>query len=102
MRTVHSRAQCFKKMFNYVEPKKVFLGRDENRIDRFAYYVPVTETLKCFLQSDMWQKCVSEENSAEPPSDVLTDVSDGQIFKSNDLFCPKSIRFEASTIPGCL
>lgn len=71
MRTAHSRAQCFKKMFNYVEPKKVFLGRDENRIDRFAYYVPVRETLKCFLQSDMWQKCVSEEHSAEPPSDVF-------------------------------
>ncbi len=29
MRTAHSRAQCFKKMFNYVKPKKVFLGRDE-------------------------------------------------------------------------
>lgn len=94
MRTAHSRAQCFKKMFNYVEPKKVFLGRDENRIDRCAYYVPVKETLKCLLQSDMWQNCESEEHSAEPHSDVLTDVTDGQMFKSNDFFGqnPSSLR----------
>ena len=63
-----------------------FLGRDENRKDRFAYYVPVRETLKCLLESDLWQKSVSGEHSAESPSDVLSDISDGQIFKSNDFF----------------
>lgn len=33
-------------------------------------------------------------SSAEPPSDVLTDVSDGQIFKSNDFFVqnPSSLK----------
>ena len=84
MRTIYSRAQTFKKKFNYVEPKKIFLGKDENRRDRFAYYVPVRETLKCLLESDLWQK--SGEHSAESPSDVLSDISDGQIFKSNDFY----------------
>lgn len=36
MRTAYSRAKSFKEKFNYVEPKKIFLGRDENRLDRFA------------------------------------------------------------------
>lgn len=48
--------QTFKKKFNYVEPKKIVLGRDENRTDKFAYYVPVRETLKGLLESDLWQK----------------------------------------------
>ncbi|KAK0140164.1 hypothetical protein N1851_022918 [Merluccius polli] len=85
MRTAYSRTQTFKKKFNYVEPKKMFLGRDDNRTDRFAYYVPVRETLKCLLESDLWQK--SGEHSAESPTDVLSDISDGhQIFKSNAFF----------------
>lgn len=86
MRTPYSRVKSFKEKFNYVEPKKMFLGRDENRIDRFAYYVPVRETLKCLLESDLWQNCVSGEHSPESPSDVLSDISDGQIFKNNDFF----------------
>lgn len=63
MRTAYSRAQTFKKQFTYVEPKKMFLGKDEHRTDRFAYYVPVNETLKHLLKSDLWQK--SGEHSTE-------------------------------------
>lgn len=101
MRTAYSRAQSFKKGFNYVEPKKMFLGRDENRTDMFSYYVPVKETLKCLLESDLWKNCVSGEHSTESPSesDVLSNISDGQ--KSNDFFWSKSIMLQASTIPGC-
>lgn len=84
MGTAYSRTQTFKKKLNDVEQKKMFLGRDENRTDRFSYYVPLRGTLKCLLESDLWQK--SREHSAESPSDVLSDISDGQIFKSNVLF----------------
>ena len=86
MRTVYSRTQSFKKKFNYVEPKKMFLGRDENRTDRFAYYVPVRETLKGLLESDLCQIGLSGQPASESPSDVLGDISDGQIFKSNNFF----------------
>ena len=44
--------------------------------------MPVRETSKCLLESDLWQK--SGEHSAESPSDVLSDISDRQIFKLND------------------
>ncbi|MEQ2280339.1 hypothetical protein AMECASPLE_018701 [Ameca splendens] len=71
--------QTFKKAFNYVEPKKMFLGRDENRTDRFAYYVPLRETLKCLLESDLRPK--TEEPSTESPADVLCDISDRKLFK---------------------
>lgn len=52
MRTAYSRAQCLKEIFKYLAPKWVFLGRDENRAERFAHYVPVLNTLKNMLGSD--------------------------------------------------
>ncbi|XP_062268268.1 uncharacterized protein LOC133974641 [Platichthys flesus] len=94
MRMAYSHAQSLKNKFNYVEPKKMLLGRDENRTDRFAYYVPVRETLKCLLESDLCQICLSGQPSSEPSSDILGDISDGQIFKSNDFFVqnPSSLK----------
>ncbi len=40
LRTTYSRAQTFKQLFQYIEPKKVTLGNDENMTQRFAYYIP--------------------------------------------------------------
>lgn len=43
------------------------------------------ETLRCLLESDLWQK--SEEPSTEPPADVLCDISDSKLYKKkNDFF----------------
>lgn len=68
MRTVYSRTQAFKKMFKYAEPVKVYLGRDETRSLRFAYYVPIKETLKCLLVSDLWQNCVAQHTHSSKPN----------------------------------
>lgn len=76
----------FKNKKKDMEPKKTLLGRDENRTGRFAHYVPERETLKCLLESDLQQNCVSGEHSAESLLDVVFDIRDGQIFKSNDFF----------------
>ncbi|XP_046709098.1 uncharacterized protein LOC124388478 isoform X1 [Silurus meridionalis] len=78
MRTEYSRSQTFKKVFKYVEPKRILLGRDENRTEQFAYYVPVKDSLTCLLNSDFGRKLhLPEKNLA----DVLCDCSDGQILK---------------------
>lgn len=45
------RDQHFPSM--YVEPRRTFLGSDENRTERFAYYVPVLNTSKSMPQSDL-------------------------------------------------
>ncbi|XP_035982662.1 uncharacterized protein LOC118557207 [Fundulus heteroclitus] len=92
LRTTYSRAQTFKKMFKYIEPKTVKLGNDENMTERFAYYVPVTQTLKNLLESDIWKNSVSQQ-SCKTHSDVFCDISDGQNFKSNQFFIEN---------PGCL
>lgn len=81
MRTAYSRTKCFKDMLNYVEPKRLFLGRDENRDKRFAYYVPVLDTLKNMLSSELMS-----ENPVQSSPDVLSDCSDGKLFKCNSFF----------------
>lgn len=85
MRTTYSRAQTFKKMFKYIEPQKIQLGTDENMTPWFAYYVPVKDTLKNLLESDMWKNSVSQQ-SCENDSDVFGDITDGHSFKSNPFF----------------
>nr|XP_055039672.1 uncharacterized protein LOC129427310 isoform X2 [Misgurnus anguillicaudatus]XP_055039673.1 uncharacterized protein LOC129427310 isoform X2 [Misgurnus anguillicaudatus] len=83
LRTVYSRSQAFKKVFSYVEPKRILLGRDENRKEQFAYYVPVKETLRCLLNSDIGKNYISM-HLTENNSDILCDCSDGQILKCRD------------------
>ena len=75
----------FKKMFKYIEPKKLTLGNDEYMTERFAYYIPVKETISNFLESELWKNSVSQQ-SCETDSDVLGDISDGQNSKSNQFF----------------
>lgn len=41
LRTTYARAQTFKHMFKYIEPKKLTLGIDENMSQRYASYIPV-------------------------------------------------------------
>ena len=72
-------------MFRYTEPVKLYLGIDEPRSQRFAYYVPLNDTLRCLLESDLWQNCAAQDICA-PYTDVLPDVSDGQVYKNNEFF----------------
>lgn len=85
MRTNFSRTKSFKEMFKYTEPVKLYLGTDETRSQRFAYYVPLKDTLRCLLESDLWQKCAVRDTCL-PCTDVLCDVSDGQVYKNNEFF----------------
>lgn len=55
LRTTYARAQTFKRMFKYVEPKAVRLGYDENMRQRIAYYIPVKQTLISLLESELWK-----------------------------------------------
>ncbi|XP_013855791.1 uncharacterized protein LOC106511580, partial [Austrofundulus limnaeus] len=93
LRTVYSRNQTFTKMFKYTEPQKVTLGLDENLTQKYAYYIPVAETLKSFLQSPLWRNTKSAE-FGDAGTEILRDVYDGQHFKHHQLFSenPESLK----------
>ncbi|XP_051801605.1 uncharacterized protein LOC127533166 [Acanthochromis polyacanthus] len=93
LRTTYTRRQTFTQLFKYAEPKKVSLGTDETMTQRYAYYIPVTDTLKNLLQSDLWQNSVLQE-SGESNGEVLTDICDGQNVKQNQFIAenPKCLK----------
>ena len=86
VRTAYSRTLCFKDMFKYVEPKKILLGRDENRTERCAYYIPVLKTLKGMQESGFWQGLMSVDPNNVSKTDVLSDSCDGKVFMTNTFF----------------
>lgn len=85
LRTTYSRNQTFTKILKYTEPKKVALGMDENMKQKYAYYIPVAETLKSFLQSHLWRDAQSEQ-FGNPDAEVFTDIYDGQNIKCHQFF----------------
>lgn len=58
------------------------LGFDENMTQTFAYYIPVAQTLKTILQSELWKSSVPHQWQ----TDVFVGIHDGQIFKSKQFF----------------
>lgn len=62
------------------------MGRDENRTERCAYYIPVLETLKGMLESSFWHGLMSENPNDVCQTDVLSDSCDGKVFMSNTFF----------------
>lgn len=52
---------------------------------KFAYYIPLAETLKNFLQSHLWRNTQSQQ-FGDPDVEVFTDVYDGKNFKCHQFF----------------
>lgn len=86
LRTAYSRAQTFKRMFKYVQPKVVRLGYDDDMRQRNAYYIPVKQTLINLLETQFWKNSLLQQTSTEADECVLSDTCDGQAFKSNPFF----------------
>lgn len=85
LRTAYSRNQTFTKMFKYTEPQKVALGTDENMTQKYAYYIPLAETLKSFLQSHLGRNAQSQQ-FGDSDGEVFRDLYDGQNFKFHKFF----------------
>lgn len=83
LRTTYAKAQTFKRMFKYVEPKVVRLGYYENMRQRIAYYIPVNQI--SLLESELWKNSVLQQSN-ETDACALSDICDGQAFKSNQFF----------------
>lgn len=94
LRTTYSRNQTFSKNFKYTSAKKVALGMDANMTHKFAYYIPLAESLKNYLQSDM-SKTAQPEQCGDPDPEIFTDLFDGQNFKCHQFFKenPESLKF---------
>lgn len=85
LKSNYLRNTYFKKKFNYVEPMEIFLGRDRLNKKCFYHYVPILESLKALMQNNSVKFQI--ENPIEIyDNNLLTDYSDGTVFKLHGIF----------------
>lgn len=93
LRSNGSRTSFFKSHFSYVAPIEIYLGDDEFRKKRFAYYVPIKQTLHSLLQQETVQKQYLM-TQVQPEHKVwLEDFTDGEAYSKRNCFhSPKAIK----------
>jgi len=93
LRSDSSRTSFFKSHLSYIAPIQIYLGEDDARKQRFAYYVPIKQTLQALFQQESTRKQylvtqVHPENSA-----WLEDFTDGEAYRKSNFFRdPKAMR----------
>lgn len=69
-----------------MHPQNVYLDTSEHRRDYYAQYIPLPDTLRAILKDPVvWQECLEPQNRLVSDG-ILSDISDGSIFKSSELF----------------
>lgn len=92
LRTNHMRKTTYKKMFQYVSPISIKLGRNNSGKDNYLYYVPIKDSIqsvftnKSVMQEYLHTKNCSGEKFCEENSRMLEDVTDGYAYKKTTLF----------------
>ncbi len=82
--THHKRLQYYRKEFSLVEPVQITLGHDDKGKAKHFNYVPILESLKAILRNKSVQHQIL--NPIHADKNMLCDVVDGHVAKSNELF----------------
>lgn len=91
--TEYLTRQYFQRNFSCVHPQAISLGTDENRKERYAQCIPITEALKAMLKDPVvWQECTKPiKDTTCTSAHVLNYVCDGSVFKSNAVFMDSGV-----------
>ena len=82
--SIHLRREYIKKNYPYVEPELRDLGTDDAGKKRFAYYVPISETLKANLKDAKLKELILKSfTSVTCDNDIIRDFTDGEAFKTH-------------------
>jgi hypothetical protein len=83
------RANQGKRKANFVQPESIYLGMDNRNKPRYCQYVPVKKSLSCFLNdSTVIEQC--KPRCCSVTEGILTDFTDGAIYKENTADSSKS------------
>ena len=94
MRTNNTRQTYFRTNFKYVYPVQIYLGKDNQNVDRYAQYVPIKDTLLTLFKDDTVKSAYIEAHKSVSDGAVLNDITDGQAFHSNQFLVqnPSALR----------
>lgn len=95
--TDYKRKCFYKKHCAFVEPVEVVLSTDHEK-KAFFHYVPIQDTLK-ELFTDKSLTNYLRQNPENRVRDILTDFSDGSVFKNSVFFPTKLKCFKINFVP---
>uniref|UniRef100_A0ABD2XNP3 C2H2-type domain-containing protein n=1 Tax=Trichogramma kaykai TaxID=54128 RepID=A0ABD2XNP3_9HYME len=81
--TDYKRKQFYKKNFDYVDPVKEDIDKNENT---FFAYVPILETLKKVFADNSVKNELNLNADNKFKANILTDFYDGYVYKNNKFF----------------
>jgi hypothetical protein len=86
LRSHQTRQTFYKRNFKFVSPKEIYLGTDENKIARFAQYVPIKESIMALFADASVKSAYRNTYFTERADSILRDVTDGRAFRGNAFF----------------
>ena len=84
LRNTYFRNQFYQQNFMFNNPRKIFLGRNETHKLCHYYYVPILETIKCLLQSSIFN--FKGNMNDDQTKKIFSDICDGSVILSNIFF----------------
>lgn len=84
LRNSYNRNLFYKKMFSYVSPKKIYLGRNNNHGLCHLHYVPIIDTLSVLLHNEKFRHFITLKTKSN--ENLLADFCDGIVYKHNTFF----------------
>lgn len=86
LRSDYTRKAFYKQHFNYVAPIDVYLGKNKYDQDCSCQYIPINETLQSIFNHRSVSDLLENYTCKNSQKDVLQDVTDGSVYKENELF----------------
>ena len=91
MSSQFKRGNLYKRMWSYVEPEKIYLGKEyktikgqPRKMNMYGYYIPIEKVLQAIMHSNSVLNCI--ENPHHSQDDIMRDFCDGNYIRSSPYF----------------
>lgn len=91
MSSQSKRGTIYKRMWSYIEPQKIFLGKEyrsikgrPRKVNQYGYYIPIEKVIAAVMHSNSVLNCI--ENNHCSNDDIMRDFCDGSYIRNSEYF----------------
>ena len=91
MSSQSKRCTLYKKMWSYVEPEKIYLGKEyktikgfPRKVNMYGYYIPIEKVIQAIMHSCHVLHCI--ENPHYSRDNIMRDFCDGNYIRGSEYF----------------
>lgn len=84
MRTNFTRKQYYEKYYNFIKPKKIDMGKIEDK-ESFFYYIPILETLQALFRDENVANTIFADEDKHS-NNIFVNISDGNYYRKNAFY----------------